>query len=140
MFNSSKLYCVISYNSYTEKIDQKLYFNRDKRRVSLPVVKGFGYLIRYHMGTVAFGAMIIGVVRLIRAMISFVQNHLKQYDNAFVKAILWCCQCCLWCFECALKFLTRNAYIETGNHDTFYHLVKDLSPFDRKHFFQCSYE
>lgn len=90
-------------------------FNRDKKRLSLPVVKGFGYLIRYHMGTVAFGALIIGIVRVIRAMISFVQNHLKQYDNAFVKGILWCCQCCLWCFECALKFLTRNAYIETGN-------------------------
>ncbi|XP_072754368.1 choline transporter-like protein 1 isoform X1 [Anoplolepis gracilipes] len=90
------------------------FFTRDKRRLSLPVVKGFGYLIRYHMGTVAFGALIIGVVRLIRAMISFIQNHLKQYDNALVKAILWCCQCCLWCFECALKFLTRNAYIETA--------------------------
>ncbi|XP_077273063.1 choline transporter-like protein 1 isoform X3 [Temnothorax americanus] len=90
------------------------FFTRDKRRLSLPVAKGFGYLIRYHMGTVAFGALIIGIVRVIRAMISFVQNHLKQYDNAFVKGILWCCQCCLWCFECALKFLTRNAYIETA--------------------------
>ncbi|XP_029175076.1 choline transporter-like protein 1 isoform X2 [Nylanderia fulva] len=90
------------------------FFTRDKRRLSLPVVKGFGYLIRYHMGTVAFGALIIGIVRLIRAMISFVQNHLKQYDNAVVKGIIWCCQCCLWCFECALKFLTRNAYIETA--------------------------
>ncbi|XP_011882498.1 PREDICTED: choline transporter-like protein 1 isoform X2 [Vollenhovia emeryi] len=90
------------------------FFTRDKKRLSLPVAKGFGYLIRYHMGTVAFGALIIGIVRVIRAMISFVQNHLKQYDNAFVKGILWCCQCCLWCFECVLKFLTRNAYIETA--------------------------
>ncbi|XP_067207426.1 choline transporter-like protein 1 isoform X2 [Linepithema humile] len=90
------------------------FFTRDKRRLSLPVAKGFGYLLKYHMGTVAFGALIIGIVRLVRAMISFVQKHLKQYDNAFVQAILWCCQCCLWCFECALKFLTRNAYIETA--------------------------
>ncbi|KAL0124600.1 hypothetical protein PUN28_006453 [Cardiocondyla obscurior] len=90
------------------------FFTRDKKRLSLPVVKGFGYLMRYHMGTVAFGALIIGIVRVIRAMISFVQNHLKRYDNSFVKGILWCCQCCLWCFECALKFLTRNAYIETA--------------------------
>ncbi|XP_020286444.1 choline transporter-like protein 1 isoform X2 [Pseudomyrmex gracilis] len=90
------------------------FFTRDKKRLSLPVVKGFGYLIRYHLGTVAFGALIIGIVRIIRAMISFTQKHLKQYDNAFVNAILWCCQCCLWCFECALKFLTRNAYIETA--------------------------
>ncbi|KYQ54280.1 Choline transporter-like protein 1 [Trachymyrmex zeteki] len=90
------------------------FFTRDKRRLSLPVAKGFGYLIRYHLGTVAFGALVIGIVRVIRAMIAFIQKHLKQYDNSCVKGILWCCQCCLWCFECALKFLTRNAYIETA--------------------------
>lgn len=90
------------------------FFTRDKKRLSLPVMKGFGYLIRYHLGTIAFGALIIGLVRIIRAMISFVQNRLKKFDNDFVRGILWCCQCCLWCFECALKFLTRNAYIETA--------------------------
>jgi len=85
--------------------------------LSLPVVKGFWYLVRYHMGTVAFGALIIGIVRLIRAVISFIQNRLKNYNNACVNGMMWCCQCCMWCFECALKFLTRNAYIETGNSD-----------------------
>lgn len=90
------------------------FFTRDKKRLSLPVTKGFGYLMGYHLGTVAFGALIIGFVRLIRAMISFVQNRLKKFDNDLVRGILWCCQCCLWCFECALKFLTRNAYIETA--------------------------
>lgn len=90
------------------------YFTRNKQQLSLAVTKGFGYLVRYHLGTVAFGALVIGVVRLIRAVISSVQNHLKRYDNGLVKGILWCCQCCLWCFECVLKFLTRNAYIETA--------------------------
>ncbi|XP_076639514.1 choline transporter-like protein 1 isoform X2 [Colletes latitarsis] len=90
------------------------FFTRDKKRLSLAVTRGFGYLVRYHLGTVAFGALVIGIVRLIRAIISFVQNRLKRYDNDLVKGILWCSQCCLWCFECALKFLTRNAYIETA--------------------------
>ncbi|XP_014474757.1 PREDICTED: choline transporter-like protein 1 [Dinoponera quadriceps] len=90
------------------------FFTRDKKRLSFAVTRGFGYLVRYHLGTVAVGALLIGIVRLIRAMISFVQNHLKRYDNGCVQGILWCCQCCIWCFECALKFLTRNAYIETA--------------------------
>ncbi|XP_078038767.1 choline transporter-like protein 1 [Augochlora pura] len=90
------------------------FFTRDKRRLSFAVTRGFGYLVRYHLGTVAFGALVIGIVRFIRAIISFVQNRLKQYDNDLVRGILCCCQCCLWCFECALKFLTRNAYIETA--------------------------
>ncbi|CAL7943385.1 unnamed protein product [Xylocopa violacea] len=88
--------------------------NGHKKHVSLPIARGFGYLVLYHLGTVAFGALIIGTVRLIRAVISFVQNRLKNYDNDCVRGILWCCQCCLCCFECALKFLTRNAYIETA--------------------------
>ncbi|XP_076246590.1 choline transporter-like protein 1 isoform X2 [Calliopsis andreniformis] len=90
------------------------FFTRDKKRLSLAVTRGFCYLVRYHLGTVAFGALVIGIIRLVRAMISFVQNRLKRYDNDCVRGILWCCQCCLWCFECALKFLTRNAYIETA--------------------------
>ncbi|XP_076281785.1 choline transporter-like protein 1 isoform X2 [Lasioglossum baleicum] len=90
------------------------FFTRDKKRLSCTVSRGFGYLVRYHLGTVAFGALVIGIVRLIRAIISFVQNRLKRYDNDLVRGILCCCQCCLWCFECALKFLTRNAYIETA--------------------------
>ncbi|XP_031830541.2 choline transporter-like protein 1 isoform X2 [Nomia melanderi] len=90
------------------------FFTRDKKRLSLAVTRGFGYLVRYHLGTVAFGALVIGIVRLIRAIISFVQKRLKRYDNDLVRGILCCCQCCLWCFECALKFLTRNAYIETA--------------------------
>ncbi|XP_034186151.2 choline transporter-like protein 1 isoform X1 [Osmia lignaria lignaria] len=90
------------------------FFTRDKKQLSLTVTRGFCYLVRYHLGTVAFGALIIGIVRLIRAIINFVQNRLKRYDNDLVRGILWCCQCCFWCFECALKFLTRNAYIETA--------------------------
>lgn len=90
------------------------YFTKNKKQLFLAVTRGFGYLVRYHLGTVAFGALVIGVVRLIRAIISFIQNRLKRYDNDLVKGVLWCCQCCLWCFECALKFLTRNAYIETA--------------------------
>ncbi|XP_043802926.1 choline transporter-like protein 1 isoform X2 [Apis laboriosa] len=90
------------------------FFTRNKNQLSLPVARGFCYLTRYHLGTVAFGALIIGIVRLIRAIILFVQNRLKHYDNDLVRVILWCCHCCFWLFECVLKFLTRNAYIETA--------------------------
>ncbi|XP_066581084.1 choline transporter-like protein 1 isoform X2 [Prorops nasuta] len=90
------------------------FFTRDKKQLSLPVLKGFSYLTMYHLGTVAFGALVIGLVRIVRAILSFVQKRLKSYNNDLAKGLLWCCQCCLWCFECALKFLTRNAYIETA--------------------------
>lgn len=92
------------------------FFTREKKRLSLPMMRSTGLLVRYHLGTVAFGSMVIGLVRLIRSILSFVQNRLKRFDNDCVRGVIWCCQCCLWCFECALKFLTRNAYIETAIH------------------------
>ncbi|KAK0163239.1 hypothetical protein PV327_006944 [Microctonus hyperodae] len=90
------------------------FFTRDKKRLSMAVTRSTCCLLRFHLGTVAFGALIIGFVRLLRAIIAFIQNRLKGSDNSCVKGVLWCCQCCMWCFECALKFLTRNAYIETA--------------------------
>lgn len=82
----------------------------------MAVTRSTGTVVRFHLGTVAFGAMVIGLVRLIRAIFAFIQNRLKGLDNDCARGILWCCHCCLWCFECALKFLTRNAYIETGEY------------------------
>lgn len=92
-------------------------FSRDKKRLSLAVTRSTATLVRFHLGTVAFGALVIGLVRLIRAIFAFIQKRLKGVDNDCARGILWCCHCCLWCFECALKFLTRNAYIETGTYD-----------------------
>lgn len=90
------------------------FFTRDKKQLSMPVVNSTTTLFCFHLGTVSFGAIIIGIVRLLRAILATVQKQLKKYDNDCVKGALWCCQCCMWCFECALKFLTRNAYIETA--------------------------
>ncbi|KYN11850.1 Choline transporter-like protein 1 [Trachymyrmex cornetzi] len=103
------------------------FFTRDKRRLSSPVAKSFGYVIRYHLGTVAFGALIyfiieilqfyrliLGIIKVIRAMITFIQKFLKRYDNSCVKRILCCCQCCLWCPDRAVKLANKNIYVETA--------------------------
>ncbi|XP_018373399.1 PREDICTED: choline transporter-like protein 1 [Trachymyrmex cornetzi] len=103
------------------------FFTRDKRRLSSPVAKSFGYVIRYHLGTVAFGALIyfiteilqfyrliLGIIKVITAMIAFIQKFLKGYDNSCVKRILCCCQCCLWCPDRAVKLANKNIYVETA--------------------------
>ena len=42
---------------------------------------------RYHLGTLAFGSLIIAIIRFIRIMIEFVEERLKEYsqDNPIVK-------------------------------------------------------
>ncbi|XP_054713879.1 choline transporter-like protein 2 [Uloborus diversus] len=88
------------------------YWTQDKKNVSsFSWVVGFYRCMRYHMGSVAFGSLIIAVVRMIRVMLEYVDQKCKKYDNQFTKVILWCMKCCFWCLEKFLRFISKNAYI-----------------------------
>lgn len=71
---------------------------------------------RFHLGTLAFGSLIITICRLIRLVLEYIDKKLKKFDNEFTKAILCCCRCFFWCLENFLKFMNRNAYIMTAIH------------------------
>ena len=72
--------------------------------------------VRFHLGTLAFGALIITICRLIRLVLEYIDRKLKKFDNELTKAILCCCKCFFWCLENFLKFMNRNAYIMTAIH------------------------
>lgn len=80
------------------------------------VMTGMGRTVRYHLGTIAFGSLIITICRLIRAILEYIDLKLKKYDNDLVKAIMCCCKCFFWCLEKFLKFLNKNAYIMCAIH------------------------
>jgi len=92
------------------------YFVRDKSEI------GFGTVCAaiwesffFHMGTAAFGALLMAIVLWIRAMLLYFQKKAEiAKDNQIVKAVLCCCQCCLWCLETCIKFVNKNAYIQTA--------------------------
>mmetsp|Transcript_21923 Transcript_21923/g.28404 ORF Transcript_21923/g.28404 Transcript_21923/m.28404 type:complete len:512 (+) Transcript_21923:173-1708(+) len=71
----------------------------------------------YHMGTAAFGSLIIAVIKMIRAMLAYLQKKVQASGtpaSKFLKPVFCCIQCCLWCFEKCMKFLNKNAYIQTA--------------------------
>lgn len=80
---------------------------------SLPILKSFWRTIRYHTGSLAFGAAIIAIVQFIRAVLEYIDRKVKEsgQDSKIVKFIMCCCKCCFWCLEKCLKFLNKNAYI-----------------------------
>ena len=55
-----------------------------------------------------------------RAVVMYVQHRMTAlgkrggYAEKCTKAVLCCISCCLWCVEKCLKFINRNAYIQTG--------------------------
>ena len=78
------------------------------------------FLIRYHTGTLAFGSLIIAIIKAIRAMIQYIEEKLKEKgaDKPPVKVLLCLCKCCFWCLEKFMKFINRNAYILTAINGT----------------------
>ena len=93
------------------------YWTLDKRDVpKLPLMSSFYRTLRYHLGTLAFGSLLIAIIRLIRVMIEYIEEKLKEYhqDNPVVKCCLCFCKCCFYCLEKFMKFLNRNAYIMTA--------------------------
>ncbi|EFA01113.1 choline transporter-like protein 1 [Tribolium castaneum] len=83
------------------------YFARDKSSLVSPVYTSFYNLIRYHLGSVIFGSLIITVIAIVRALIRGLVNN---------KSARILVDCCLGAIEDFLKFLSKNAYILTAMH------------------------
>lgn len=78
------------------------------------VVKAATMTFRYHLGTLAFGSLIIAILQLLRWVLAKVQRRLEAARaNDAVRYCLCCVQCLLACWERLLKFISRNAYIVT---------------------------
>ncbi|XP_077991866.1 choline transporter-like protein 1 [Glandiceps talaboti] len=89
------------------------FFTRDKKKMPMfPILKSIGRVMRYHLGSVAFGSFLIALVQMARIVLGYIQSKLHGAENKLLQYILKCLQCCLWCFEKFLKFINRNAYIE----------------------------
>lgn len=92
------------------------YWAWDKKKdvPRLPLLSSIGRTLRYHMGSLAFGSLLIAIIQMIRAALEYVEYKLKhagQDPGKAVKFLLKCLKCCFWCLEKCMKFLNRNAYI-----------------------------
>lgn len=71
-----------------------------------------------HFGTLAFGSLIIAIVKLIRLLLEYIQKKVEKKTGKIARCLFCCCRCCLFCLEKFLKFLNRNAYIVTAIYGT----------------------
>jgi len=65
----------------------------------------------FHLGTIAFGSLILAIIRMIRTMVEYVEKKCKKFNNDLTRCIACMCKCCLWCLEKFMRFLNRNIYI-----------------------------
>jgi choline transporter-like protein 2/4/5 len=93
----------------------KWYFCRDKSSISSGTVfQSIKDSLYYHTGTAAFGSLIIAIIKMIRAAIAYAQKKAKQSGSKVAQAVLCALQCYMWCMEKCMKFLNKNAYIQTA--------------------------
>ena len=82
-------------------------------RTRIPLLRSLGRVIRYHLGTIAFGSLIVMIIQLIRAILMLIDRYTRQLQkgNMFFYLIMKCFQCCMYCLEKTIKFITGYAYI-----------------------------
>jgi hypothetical protein len=87
----------------------KWYFTKDKSKLGFsPVLRSIGTTLFYHLGTCAYGSLILATIQLIRAMIARAQKAAKKANSKIAGCVLCCCQCCFCVLECCMKFLSKN--------------------------------
>ncbi|XP_032997584.1 choline transporter-like protein 4 [Lacerta agilis] len=86
-------------------------FNKPQDIPTCAVCSAFVRTLRYHIGSLAFGSLVLTIVQLIRIVLEYMDHKLKDSSNGAAKCLLCCMKCCFWCLEKFVKFLNRNAYI-----------------------------
>mmetsp|Transcript_25467 Transcript_25467/g.49918 ORF Transcript_25467/g.49918 Transcript_25467/m.49918 type:complete len:751 (+) Transcript_25467:65-2317(+) len=78
-----------------------------------PLVYAYCRVVRYHMGSLALGSLILALVTLPRIILEYLDQQSKRAseNNPVVQLAFRAIRCCLWCFDQCLKWLTTYSYI-----------------------------
>lgn len=95
------------------------YFTRNKSvLLTKNVYWAFSATFWHHLGTAAFGSLIIAIIKTIRAVLAYLQKKAKKNKNKVMEYVLCMVQCCMVCLEKIMKFISKNAYIITAIYGT----------------------
>jgi len=114
----------------------KWYFTAERRLITqhLPF-SALCSTIVYHLGTCAYGSLIIAIIKMLRAILTYIKKQVNTarifelyhfgccltHDDAQIaemsnekvaNCLFCCCQCCLCCLEKCVEFINENAYIQ----------------------------
>mmetsp|Transcript_19940 Transcript_19940/g.9280 ORF Transcript_19940/g.9280 Transcript_19940/m.9280 type:complete len:144 (-) Transcript_19940:60-491(-) len=72
-------------------------------------------------GTMAFGSLLHAIVMVIKWILNIMKHYAKKTsNNPFVKCLVGCLACLVGCCECILKYINKNAYIQSALFGTGY--------------------
>lgn len=102
-------------------ITQRWYFTPYQRgcigreKADLPVfaiLQAYRIGLCFHLGSLAFGAVVIAFVRVLRMALAYVAKNADESGNCIAACLAKAAFCCLTCCEGCLQFLNKNAYMD----------------------------
>ena len=92
------------------------YFTAEKGTEDHPIRKSFKRGIRYHWGSLCFGAAIIAIIRFIMFFLEYIKKKVESTGannkSKCIKCTISCLQCCLACCAKFMEFINKHAYIQ----------------------------
>jgi hypothetical protein len=106
------------------------YIPKPKNHNWCGLVWGYIYATTFHLGTLAFGSLLIALFRFARMLLSILHEQSKADGNVVVQCIAKALICCITCFQKIVQMINKNAYIDvciTSNN--FCGAAKDVMEF-----------
>jgi hypothetical protein len=92
-----------------------------KSMTCFPMVRGFLVGVIFHFGTLAFGALLLALFKVVYFLLSLAMRQVEQAGadedgnkNCCARVILCCCGCCVSCWDAIVRFMCSKAYIVTA--------------------------
>jgi choline transporter-like protein 2/4/5 len=86
-----------------------------------PILSAFKRTCRFHMGSLAFGSLIIAIIQTVRTILMYIQKKTSAKSNGLTRCMFACVACCLKCLQACIDKISKNAFVWTaiwGNHKT----------------------
>ena len=83
-----------------------------------PICRSLYRAFRFHLGSIAFGAVVLATVRFLKWVMRYIVNRLKTSQNRVLKLFIAVANCYIACFERGIQHVNRNAYIQIALKST----------------------
>ena len=91
------------------------YFFKDDadKHERFPLLNSCRRVMRFHLGSAAFGALILAICQLIRYILATVDWYTKdlQDKNLLFKMAIKCSQCAMWCLQKTIEFISYFGFV-----------------------------
>ncbi|OXU17321.1 hypothetical protein TSAR_001369 [Trichomalopsis sarcophagae] len=93
------------------------YWTLNKNNVgNYALIESTSKTLRYHLGTVAIGSLILTILQIIRRFLESLKKEADKSENGVAQVARLCFQCLFALLESFLNFLSYNAYIMCAIH------------------------